>query len=62
MTKQANHASPGVGFAQPCAAADKLHGNMEPSDDKHVALDPIFLNCISDAFEAALAGLAGGRA
>ena len=34
------------------ASADKLRGNMEPSDYKHVALGLIFLKYISDAFEA----------
>jgi type I restriction enzyme M protein len=34
------------------AAADKLRGNMEPSDYKHIALGLIFLKYISDAFEA----------
>jgi len=34
------------------AAADKLRGNMEPSDYKHVALGLIFLKYISDSFEA----------
>ena len=38
-------------------AADKLRGNMEPSDYKHVALGLIFLKYISDAFEARHAGL-----
>lgn len=33
-------------------AADKLRGNMEPSDYKHVALGLIFLKHISDRFEA----------
>jgi type I restriction enzyme M protein len=33
-------------------AADKLRGNMEPSDYKHVALGLIFLKHISDSFEA----------
>ena len=33
-------------------AADKLRGNMEPSDYKHVALGLIFLKHISDTFEA----------
>jgi type I restriction enzyme M protein len=32
-------------------AADKLRGNMELSDYKHVALGLIFLKYISDAFE-----------
>ena len=34
------------------SAADKLRGNMEPSDYKHVALGLIFLKYISDAFAA----------
>ncbi|MGO1069779.1 type I restriction-modification system subunit M [Lysobacter sp. CA199] len=38
-------------------AADKLRGNMEPSDYKHVALGLIFLKYISDAFEARYAEL-----
>ncbi len=38
-------------------AADKLRGNMEPSDYKHVALELIFLKYISDAFEAKHASL-----
>ncbi len=33
-------------------AADKLRGNMEPSDYKHVVLGLIFLKHISDRFEA----------
>ncbi len=33
-------------------AADKLRGNMEPSDYKHVVLGLIFLKYISDAFDA----------
>ncbi len=32
--------------------ADKLRGNMEPSDYKHVALGLIFLKHLSDSFEA----------
>lgn len=32
--------------------ADKLRGNLEPSDYKHIALGLIFLKYISDAFEA----------
>ena len=47
-----------LGFeAQLWAAADKLRGNMEPSDYKHVALGLIFLKYISDAFEAQRAKL-----
>ena len=38
-------------------AADKLRGNMEPSDYKHVALGLIFLKHISDSFEAKRAAL-----
>ena len=37
--------------------ADKLRGNMEPSDYKHVALGLIFLKHISDSFEARRAEL-----
>lgn len=32
-------------------AADKLRGNLEPSEYKHVALGLIFLKYVSDAFE-----------
>ena len=53
MAKQTNNAGSSLGFeAQLWAAADKLRGNMEPSDYKHVALGLIFLKYISDAFEA----------
>ena len=49
---QANNGSD-LGFeASLFKAADKLRGNMEPSDYKHVALGLIFLKYISDAFEA----------
>jgi len=37
--------------------ADKLRGNMEPSDYKHVVLGLIFLKYISGAFEAKYKGL-----
>ena len=58
MAKQTNNAGSGLGFeAQLWAAADKLRGNMEPSDYKHVALGLIFLKYISDAFEAKRADL-----
>jgi type I restriction enzyme M protein len=33
-------------------AADKLRGNLEPSEYKHVALGLLFLKYISEAFEA----------
>ena len=58
MAKQANSNGTNLGFeAQLWAAADKLRGNMEPSDYKHVALGLIFLKYISDAFEAKRAEL-----
>lgn len=42
-----------LGFeAELFKAADKLRGNMGPSDYKHVALGLIFLKHISDSFEA----------
>lgn len=41
-----------LGFeAELFKAADKLRGNMEPSDYKHIALGLIFPKYISDAFE-----------
>jgi type I restriction enzyme M protein len=47
-----------LGFeAELFKAADKLRGNMEPSDYKHVALGLIFLKHISDSFEAKRAAL-----
>jgi type I restriction enzyme M protein len=47
-----------LGFeAELFKAADKLRGNMEPSDYKHVALGLIFLKHISDSFEAKRADL-----
>lgn len=47
-----------LGFeAQLFRTADKLRGNMEPSDYKHVALGLIFLKHISDSFEAKRAEL-----
>ena len=58
MVKQANNNGADLGLeAQLWAAADKLRGNMEPSDYKHVALGLIFLKYISDAFEAKRAEL-----
>ncbi len=54
MAKQAkNNNGASLGFeADLFKAADKLRGNMEPSDYKHVALGLIFLKHISDNFEA----------
>jgi type I restriction enzyme M protein len=40
-------------------AADKLRGNLEPSEYKHVALGLIFLKYISEAFEAQHTKLSG---
>ena len=53
----ANHGGD-LGFeADLFKTADKLRGNMEPSDYKHVALGLIFLKHISDSFEAKRAEL-----
>ncbi|MBB1074344.1 SAM-dependent DNA methyltransferase [Rhodoferax sp. 4810] len=42
-----------LGFeAQLWITSDKLRGNMEPSDYKHIVLGLIFLKYISDAFES----------
>ncbi len=50
---KAANAAGDLGFeAELFKTADKLRGNMEPSDYKHVALGLIFLKYISDAFEA----------
>lgn len=52
-TNDTNNNGGNLGFeAEMFKAADKLRGNMEPSDYKHVALGLIFLKYISDAFEA----------
>lgn len=51
MASQANSGSD-LGFeADLFKAADKLRGNLEPSEYKHVALGLIFLKYISEAFE-----------
>ena len=58
MAKQTNNSGANLGFeSQLWAAADKLRGNMDASDYKHVALGLIFLKYISDAFEAKRAEL-----
>ena len=58
MANQVKDDRASLGFeAELWAAADKLRGNMEPSDYKHVALGLIFLKYISDAFEAQRAAL-----
>jgi len=52
-SKNVGYSGAQLGFeADMFKAADKLRGNMEPSDYKHVALGLIFLKYISDAFEA----------
>src|SRR5215207_4038281 len=59
-TTKANGKGGNLGFeAEMFKAADKLRGNMEPSDYKHVALGLVFLKYISDAFEAKHASLLG---
>lgn len=51
-TKKNGNGTGDLGFeAKLFLAADKLRGNMEPSDYKHVVLGLIFLKYISDAFE-----------
>ncbi|WP_315717614.1 MULTISPECIES: class I SAM-dependent DNA methyltransferase [unclassified Bradyrhizobium] len=51
MASQINSGSD-LGFeAELFKAADKLRGNLEPSEYKHVALGLIFLKYISEAFE-----------
>lgn len=56
--KEKNGNGANLGFeAELFKAADKLRGNMEPSDYKHVALGLIFLKHISDSFEAKRAQL-----
>ena len=51
-----------LGFeAELFKAADKLRGNMEPSDYKHVALGLMFLKYISDSFEEHHARLVAGE-
>ena len=58
MAKQANNNGANLGFeAELFKTADKLRGNMEPSDYKHVALGLIFLKHISDSFESKHANL-----
>ena len=62
MTKQTNNNGANLGFAaQFRAAANKLRGNMDSSDYRHVALELILLKHISDAFEAKRAGLPAGE-
>jgi type I restriction enzyme M protein len=47
-----------IGFEKELwAAADKMRGNMEPSEYKHVALGLIFLKFIGEAFEVKYAEL-----
>jgi type I restriction enzyme M protein len=51
--KNNKNTSANVGFEENLwAAADKMRGNMEPSEYKHIALGLIFLKYISESFEA----------
>lgn len=53
VAKERSNAGGDLGFeADLFKAADKLRGNLEPSEYKHVALGLIFLKYISEAFEA----------
>ncbi|MFO7639446.1 MAG: type I restriction-modification system subunit M N-terminal domain-containing protein, partial [bacterium] len=50
--KQPNDSAANIGFESKLwLAADKLRGNMDAAEYKHVALGLIFLKYISDAFE-----------
>lgn len=52
MTKNNNNSSANLGFEKKLwEAADKMRGNMDPSEYKHVVLGLIFLKYISDSFE-----------
>lgn len=49
----AKDSSANIGFEEKLwAAADKMRGNMDPSEYKHIVLGLIFLKYISDSFEA----------
>ncbi len=51
MTKAPTSTSANLGFEDKLfAAADKLRGNMDASEYKHVVLGLVFLKYISDAF------------
>ncbi|MGE4304450.1 MAG: N-6 DNA methylase, partial [Novosphingobium sp.] len=53
VAKASSNTGGDLGFeADLFKAADKLRGNLEPSEYKHVALGLIFLKYISEAFEA----------
>lgn len=48
----AKNTSANIGFEEKLwAAADKMRGNMDPSEYKHIVLGVIFLKYISDTFE-----------
>jgi type I restriction enzyme M protein len=58
VAKASSNTGGDLGFeADLFKAADKLRGNLEPSEYKHVALGLIFLKYISEAFEAQRARL-----
>jgi type I restriction enzyme M protein len=51
MAKATNSTGANLGFEDKLwAAADKLRGNMDAAEYKHVVLGLIFLKYISDAF------------
>ena len=59
---QANDNGARLGFEETLwLAADKLRGNMDASEYKHVVLGLIFLKYISDAFEEHYAALDAQR-
>ncbi len=52
-SNMAKNTSANIGFEEKLwAAADKMRGNMDPSEYKHIVLGLIFLKYISDSFEA----------
>jgi len=62
MAKAKPSAGPNLGFEDKLwAAADKLRGNMDASEYKHVVLGLIFLKYISDAFMEKFTALQGDK-
>ena len=60
--KTSSNGNGDFGFEQKLRpAADKLRGNMEPSDYKHIILGLVFLKYISDSFKAKYKALMNGR-
>lgn len=57
-SKSSNGNGANLGFdVELFKTADKIHGNLEPAEYKHIVLGLVFLKYISDAFEARLDGL-----